>query len=454
MKKIKYSVLFILICFFVSIYLLNNHFLFPNESRMDSKDSIKSYADPIITISDNSGFSAYPGYGNSTHPYIIENKIIDGSWNSDCISITDTTAYFIIRYCIIYNGKYGISLDNVTNGKLLNNTCHSHQYSGFLLYDAYDNILINNTAYNNTEKGIWLFDVDNQCNNNTLIKNQFYENQIGIEIFQGGKFNNLTKNIARNNSQIGLYLHIAINTTLIDNIANNNSQGIYLSNSYNNTIFNNTANYNTEHGFDLRDSDDNNLTGNFGCDNSGSGVYLESADNNTIKRNVLHHNALCINETAGCTGNVKLDNNCNIPILSGGSVTPTIGDTSTLFVYSITYTDADNIGPTSIVVKINDIPYQMTKLTHGDNTYTDGCIYVYSTILTASSVHSYCFETIDVITKVNLPSTGANLGPYVSATTSGIPGFTLTFMILGIIMVISLSIKLLLMKKEDIIFSL
>ena len=40
-------------------------------------ENLKIQADPNIFIFENGDFSGYPGFGNETHPYILENYIID-----------------------------------------------------------------------------------------------------------------------------------------------------------------------------------------------------------------------------------------------------------------------------------------------------------------------------------------------------------------------------------------
>lgn len=75
--------------------------------------------DPII-IHSNQGFELleFTGEGTATDPYIIESLNITAM--DRCISISDTTAYFIIRNCFLYSthGYYGIALsfENVQNG--------------------------------------------------------------------------------------------------------------------------------------------------------------------------------------------------------------------------------------------------------------------------------------------------------------------------------------------------
>jgi len=69
----------------------------------------------------------------------------------------------------------------------------------------------------------------------------------------------------------------------------------------------------------------------------------------------------------------------NPPVLSSGSVTPASGNTSTTFLYAVTYTDTDNNTPGSITVTINSgSPQAMSVKTGQDGDFTNGEIYEYS----------------------------------------------------------------------------
>jgi hypothetical protein len=60
------------------------------------------------------------------------------------------------------------------------------------------------------------------------------------------------------------------------------------------------------------------------------------------------------------------------PTLSNGGVTPTIGNTSTKFNFTVTYTDVYNHAPKSIQVKINHSIYNMSAVNPGDTNYANG----------------------------------------------------------------------------------
>lgn len=100
------------------------------------------------------------------------------------------------------------------------------------------------------------------------------------------------------------------------------------------------------------------------------------------------------------------------PILSNSSVTPTSGNTSTLFTYKVTYSDADGDAPVIKRVYIDSTPYNMSFVS---GNYTFGAIYQYSTKLNVGN-HTYYFYFYDGINSTRLPSSGTYPGPTVSGS--------------------------------------
>ncbi len=85
------------------------------------------------------------------------------------------------------------------------------------------------------------------------------------------------------------------------------------------------------------------------------------------------------------------------PVLTSGTVSPSSGNQTTLFTYSVNYSDADDNAPTVKNVVIDGTAYTMFSL---DTTYTDGAIFTYETTLAAAS-HNYYFTFCDGIATVN-----------------------------------------------------
>ncbi|MFW9800689.1 MAG: NosD domain-containing protein [Candidatus Thorarchaeota archaeon] len=133
------------------------------------------------------------------------------------------------------------SLDDVSNGELVNNNCNSND-SGIFLHNSTSNIVANNTCNNNNWGGISLGGDDS----NTVVNNTCNNNSGGIKL-DGSDHNIVDNNICNNNGFSGINLYSSDSNTVSDNTCNNNRIGIYLYRSYSNTVTNNTFLDNTEY---------------------------------------------------------------------------------------------------------------------------------------------------------------------------------------------------------------
>lgn len=102
-----------------------------------------------------------------------------------------------------------------------------------------------------------------------------------------------------------------------------------------------------------------------------------------------------------------------IPILDSGNMTPSSGNTFTLFTFTVEYEDADDDPPVQANVYIDEIRYNMTSL---DTSYTDGSIFTYHTKL-AKGTHEYYFEFNDGTDSVEAPSPGTFSTPEIKQIT-------------------------------------
>jgi hypothetical protein len=78
------------------------------------------------------------------------------------------------------------------------------------------------------------------------------------------------------------------------------------------------------------------------------------------------------------------------PTLSNPGVSPTIGNSSTSFDFTVTYTDIYNHAPAEIQVKINHTDYDMIAVNPGDTNYTNGKDY--SVTLTHLDIGTFDFR--------------------------------------------------------------
>jgi parallel beta-helix repeat protein len=114
---------------------------------------------------------------------------------------------------------------------------------------------------------------------------------------------------------------------------------------------------------------------------------------------------------------VTLAPNTHAPALNFLLFTPGTGTQNTLFTFRVTYTDPDNLGPVSINATINGTSYTMTKQNPADTTYTDGCVYQYSTYL-QPGIYVYAFSTSD---GNNITTTSTIDGPTVTLSNTHVP---------------------------------
>ncbi len=88
------------------------------------------------------------------------------------------------------------------------------------------------------------------------------------------------------------------------------------------------------------------------------------------------------------------------PTLTNPAVTPSAGSTSTMFNYTITYTDLDNDPPSFMKIEIDGSEYMMFEVDPTDVDYTDGKEFYYTTTISSGS-HDYQFFTSDGTSEVN-----------------------------------------------------
>jgi len=316
----------------------------------DSDTPINAQAAQIYinSIGDFS-FYAVSGFGNSTHPWIIENKYFNlTDQTKHGIHIEDTTAYFIVQNCIIFGAggdNYGIFLDNVDNGHLLNNTlnlnrvgieirgssninltdntCNTNRYYGIRIDDYLSGVnqyirLVNNTCSGQRDYDGIIIDNSHHC---TLINNTMNSNAGQGIWLSSSSYNTLIGNEAHGNGNSGILMKPSNYNTLLNNTATGNwYHGIRMENSINNTLYFNIANNNYGNGFHLNNADYCNLTLNTANSNQMYGVELTfSSSQNIITFNTLKSNEIdCLYESDSCSGNIIQNNIC----VTGGDGVP------------------------------------------------------------------------------------------------------------------------------------
>jgi len=244
-----------------------------------------------IRINGNADFAnqasanGWIGNGTSESPYIIENNEIDSQGGPYCIWIENTTVWFVIRNCTMWNATNstaepwgtGIYLKNVTNGTLVNNNCSHNSVTGIALFFS---------------------------STNNLTKNNCSNNSHGI-LFHSSSHNNIIANNCSNNYCDGIHLCLSNDTTIANNTCSSNSRyGIVLESSSGNIISKNICSYHLNttnfdrYGifityFDPFVSSTNNTITENDCSDNNGGIVVSWSNFNSI----LHNN--CTNNYWG-----------------------------------------------------------------------------------------------------------------------------------------------------------
>ncbi len=275
------------------------------------------------------------GNGTWINPYIIENVTIDGGFSVNCITIQNSSVYFIIRNCTLFkagwNDQAGIYLDNVNNSRLINNSFTDSGYVGILLYkNCINNTIEENLHIQDVEHCVYFY---KYCQNNRILNNDLRDSGGDVICFEennnyntiSGNFitlaggmqgmgsairlaNNCDNNIISNNNlsnnpYYGLIFDVDCDNNVISNNIFTNIDDAYgialLQYCNNNTIFNNTIVENFHGIYLYEDCDYNNISQNTINDNDVYGIYLSlGSGNNTISENVCG-NIITSNQQTG-----------------------------------------------------------------------------------------------------------------------------------------------------------
>ncbi|MFX1274509.1 MAG: nitrous oxide reductase family maturation protein NosD [Promethearchaeota archaeon] len=336
---------FVLLGFTTAILSINLIHFMPNIAIIGNDSiefNVKNSAvwNSPITISGTSGWSSAQssgfvsaGDGSLDDPYIIENHVIDlQGVDGIGLTIENSDEYFIIRNCVFKNigssASAGIDMQNVKNGKIINNACSYHIGTGIYVGTRCQFIMVSGNIVNYNNRGIWVINAtDNIITGNTAVLG----NNIGIMVDDSD--NNIISSNTISNCQYGIYLSTfsenhCDNNVIVDNTITNctlvegNSHGIYIGISYSNINYNlvyrnviqqnewgislfapyndiigNTISSNYEDGIITGyGTDHNKIIGNVIEYNNKSGIFIRGTEsypceNNLIGQNVINYNS-------------------------------------------------------------------------------------------------------------------------------------------------------------------
>jgi|GEM_PF-1283198 len=127
-----------------------------------------------ITINSNLDFDTAHGViggeGTEVNPWIIVDYEINGTGQTHCIYIGNTTDHFTVTDCELHSGEHGLILNNVTNGNITGNEIMENSV-GIQVNKSNTNSITNNKIEDNG-LGIRLL----SSNNNLICLNRFDDN--------------------------------------------------------------------------------------------------------------------------------------------------------------------------------------------------------------------------------------------------------------------------------------
>jgi parallel beta-helix repeat protein len=341
--------------------------------------------DPI-EINGNAGFTSangvVSGAGSSSAPYIIEGWSIINDTIS-CISISNTDAYFIIRYCELNcsaTSGCAISLNNVTNGRIEGNVISNNTITGagygIFLYSSTNNTISFNTVTGVTDSGIYL----DSSTNNTVANNTLTGCAHGIYLDSSN--NNTVANNTLTGGNSGIELSSSTSNTVANNTVTGAYDGIYISSSSSsNTISSNTITGCTTYGIELSSSTSNTVANNT-VTGGTSGIYLSSSSSS---------NTISFNTITGCTLGIELYSSTSSNIVSNNTITSST--TYGIDLYSSSSNTVANNTLTGCTYGI--FLYSSTNNTVANNTITGGG---YGTYLSSSTNNTVSFNTVTGVT--------------------------------------------------------
>jgi len=273
----------LLVLFFLISVALSHVLIAPREvpDGSGTPDQFKIYAytsHSTIRINNDSEFGtiaateSWSGNGTAAQPYAIEGYRINATGNESAIYIGNTTVYFVIQNCLLFNASSScIHLYDVDRGNVTGNSCSNSTYGILLSYSS-------GTVVGN-----------NSCNGN----------QYGLGIFQSLGRNEVANNTALNNSECGIQLQ-SDSDLIYGNDCSGSEDGIWLDwNSWGNEIRNNSCHHNTVHGIYLYWGGSYNLIDGNNCSFNQIGVEIYYPSTSPPEGNIISNNTFQSNSNKG-----------------------------------------------------------------------------------------------------------------------------------------------------------
>ncbi len=300
---------YLLIVFFTSFIILSSYswnnnlnlkpetydyFAKSTKNDLNTPSSINYIPHDSIEITNDSNFTDYgfPGYGNSTHPYIIENYEIITA-NDTGILISQTTMHFLIRNCYVNANINGIYIYNtaLNTADLVNNTCMNNDVGIFIEGSRGNKLIENRCNYNlygiTVSSAIGTLISETTCDFNTFD---------GISLVENTDIVNIINSECSNNGRDGISLDFAQSVYIISSTCSaNGNNGIALYSAFDVLITDNIVSTNDFHGISLDRSTNADVKNCSFTNNRVDGIYVRETDSCSIFNNSVSGNRIAIN---------------------------------------------------------------------------------------------------------------------------------------------------------------
>lgn len=258
----------------------------------------------------------WAGDGSKDYPYVIERYNIDGTGQTNCIYIGNTSLYFVVRNCYLHHASEnlnmpyyynaGLYLCNVQYGTITNNIVSSNVLFG-IYTEGSSNIDIHRNKVTSHSDGIR---VDLGSSYNSITENIISDNSWGIVVQGWSCYNTVSGNEVTKSSNIGIYVaEWSSGTTIETNTVHTDTgYGISASDGHD-YIVNYNFVYSCQEGIHLNYSDSSEVTNNQVYDCSDVGIYFHHSNNNLFAGNTISDNTLGMYSTLLSTDNLIYRNN-------------------------------------------------------------------------------------------------------------------------------------------------
>jgi parallel beta-helix repeat protein len=242
----------------------------------------------VIESDEDFAVQGWPGNGTVSNPYMIEELRIE--FDSPCVNISNTQAYFVISNCIftreVNGGSYGVLFTNVSRGVVEKCVIYSKS-RGVMLIDSTDCVLRELTIYDSSNYGIYLHHSTN-CH---ISSNIIFENGLDGITFHDSDSGIIYNNTIYGNTKNGIFLSYSAYTLLSDNLCyQNDEDGVQLNLAWFTNLTGNAIHDNALYGINIRNSDFCNFINNRIYHNQ-IGIRIDSAgSDNLVFANRIHWN--------------------------------------------------------------------------------------------------------------------------------------------------------------------